>query len=53
MLNLNDFDRPSTGMQDPSLFSLTIYFYCTESRVCCSGCFFFQFPDGARVAMHL
>jgi len=40
MLNLNDFERASTGMQDPSFFSSTIYLYCTESDVCGSGGFF-------------
>jgi len=51
MLNLNDFERPSPGMQDPCFFFSRIYLYCTESRVCSSGVFL-QFPDGARVAMH-
>jgi hypothetical protein len=51
MLNLIDFERPGTVMQDTSFFSSTIYLYCAESHVCSSGVFF-QFPDGARVAMH-
>jgi len=51
MLNLNDFERPSTAMQDPSFFPLQ--YTCTALKVkFVSVVFCFQFPDGARVAMH-
>jgi len=51
MLNLIDFERPGTVMQDTSFFPLQ--YTCTALKVMfVAVVFFFQFPDGARVAMH-